>query len=1004
MEFNFTGSSRPQRTINVGGYAHPSSVADLAASARRARAERQQEKKRAWAASRIQARYRAHATATRTQQAWAAEFDRDADMPGDMVTWTRKLLFSGSRPTEAHAHRLAVWARQAAGEYEISDRAAWATLLRMAARDAIHVLTAAPVPWDDAWSLVQFLQTLLTGPQQDPPAAAVAHAALTWGLHRAMRQALALCPDGAGEAHTAIATVMLVPLEMAGNDATGRALFWHTLTRDVLTMPQWHTYMPTDVKNTFVMGMPWSELEEALQVHAAARPCPLENPDILANIVALTAPQVPQMKGRMLASYLSVMALLQNALPRVVFESVSAATRADLAVLVADATLRDLFAAAARSAASSRPALCAHLLALFELWPSPVVDKVLQSLLYGYDGKGQLLTAQPGSIARELWRGWLRSGGLVRALNAMGSDDSASRASDIREILTRSDLSADWAMLVVLGRVYGRCLLTLGDEEFYPPSMLTSEQPQRNPLTLDELVTLSGMLRTLVFHLWWSDAAVAMLDHCLPSTRLSVSHLRTQLTRLLQQLHSRDARQAFTPQGHWHMLSERDLPSFIQAVVLDERTRAAAHDDDTLHTGTMSRISQRSRALMTPRLDVLNEIPFVIPFEVRVEIFRQFVRNDAERLGLTRDLWGFGARHRATIRRSHVAEDGMAQLNGLGSRLKEPLEIVFIDQWGQPEAGIDGGGVFKEFLTSMVRTVFDTDRGLWRSNEREELYPTPHLYAQAEEQLVWYTFLGRIIGKALYEGILVNVNFAAFFLSKWLGPQGYIDDFASLASLDSELYRGLLALKHYNGDVEADFALNFTVTDDELGERRTSELIPNGANVMVTRENRLAYLYQMTRYRLSTQIEAQCRAFCGGLSDMIDPTWLRLFHREELRVLVSGTDAPVDIGDLRRHTVYGGYHEKDLAVQYFWEALEALDATSRRAFLRFVTSSPNPPLLGFGELRPQFAIRHAGDDASRLPTASTCVNLLKLPAYTSKEQCLAKLQYAIHANAGFDLS
>ena len=102
--------------------------------------------------------------------------------------------------------------------------------------------------------------------------------------------------------------------------------------------------------------------------------------------------------------------------------------------------------------------------------------------------------------------------------------------------------------------------------------------------------------------------------------------------------------------------------------------------------------------------------------------------------------------------------------------------------------------------------------------------------------------------------------------------------------------------------------------------------------------------------------------------------------------------------------MYGGYHEKDLAVDYFWQALEQLDQPSRKAFLRFVTSSPNPPLLGFAELNPKFAIRHAGDDAHRLPTASTCVNLLKLPAYTSTEQCLERLRYAIHSGAGFDLS
>ncbi len=44
-------------------------------------------------------------------------------------------------------------------------------------------------------------------------------------------------------------------------------------------------------------------------------------------------------------------------------------------------------------------------------------------------------------------------------------------------------------------------------------------------------------------------------------------------------------------------------------------------------------------------------------------------------------------------------------------------------------AGIDGGGVFKEFLTSLCKEVFDSDRGLWLSTKNNELYPNPHSYA-----------------------------------------------------------------------------------------------------------------------------------------------------------------------------------------------------------------------------------------------------------------------------------
>ena len=43
-------------------------------------------------------------------------------------------------------------------------------------------------------------------------------------------------------------------------------------------------------------------------------------------------------------------------------------------------------------------------------------------------------------------------------------------------------------------------------------------------------------------------------------------------------------------------------------------------------------------------------------------------------------------------------------------------------------------------------------------------------------------------------------------------------------------------------------------------------------------------------------------------------------------------------------------------------------------------------------------------DPGRLPTSATCMNLLKLPAYTSSEVLREKLMYAISAGAGFELS
>ncbi len=45
-----------------------------------------------------------------------------------------------------------------------------------------------------------------------------------------------------------------------------------------------------------------------------------------------------------------------------------------------------------------------------------------------------------------------------------------------------------------------------------------------------------------------------------------------------------------------------------------------------------------------------------------------------------------------------------------------------------------------------------------------------------------------------------------------------------------------------------------------------------------------------------------------------------------------------------------------------------------------------------------------GKDVTRLPSASTCSNLLKLPNYRRASTMREKLLYAINSNAGFELS
>lgn len=97
------------------------------------------------------------------------------------------------------------------------------------------------------------------------------------------------------------------------------------------------------------------------------------------------------------------------------------------------------------------------------------------------------------------------------------------------------------------------------------------------------------------------------------------------------------------------------------------------------------------------------------------------------------------------------------------------------------------------------------------------------------------------------------------------------------------------------------------------------------------------------------------------------------------------------------------YNKDHETIQIFWEVVKEFTEKQKQQLLKFVTSCSRPPLLGFTELHPPFMISPA-HEISHLPTASTCMHLLKLPMFTDKAILKDKLLYAISSGAGFELS
>ncbi|XP_030375441.1 ubiquitin-protein ligase E3C [Scaptodrosophila lebanonensis] len=580
-------------------------------------------------------------------------------------------------------------------------------------------------------------------------------------------------------------------------------------------------------------------------------------------------------------------------------------------------------------------------------------------------------------------------------------------------------------LLATFCMLFGRLLPTLHDVEFVENKLLvtpaTIQHVRLMPFSIAEIVQMSKTLK---------EISLGLVELAFPETRTNLQNYRSVLGHteaddkkfrhqkqiwanllnvvvfVLNQIHTRDLRLGFCPEGHW-TVSRLDLPldrptdlplthsSRLRGIRPFQPIRDFTRED--FENGPpMSTKQIRS-------ITILREIPFVVAFNKRVSILQGLVA--ANKMRVQGHLQAFlqGPSIMITVRRSHLYEDAYDKLrpeNEPDLRLK--FRIQFVSPLGLDEAGIDGGGVFREFLSELIKTAFDPNRGFFMVTTDNKLYPNPNVADLFSDFEKHYYFIGRILGKAIYENLLVELPLAEFFLTKLAGKYSDVD-MHQLASLDPELYRNLLYLKDYTGDV-SELNLDFTVASSSLGQTQIVELKAQGQVTPVTNSNRIEYLQLIADYKLNVQIRRHCIAFRKGLSNVLPIEWLYMFSNKELQILISGAEIPIDLEDLKKHCKYGGeYSPEHPSIVVFWSALESFDDLQRRQLLKFVTSCSRPPLLGFKDLDPPFFIQNAGD-MERLPTASTCTNLLKLPPFKTIEQMREKLLYAIQSGVGFELS
>ncbi|KAG8084775.1 hypothetical protein GUJ93_ZPchr0010g7597 [Zizania palustris] len=415
-----------------------------------------------------------------------------------------------------------------------------------------------------------------------------------------------------------------------------------------------------------------------------------------------------------------------------------------------------------------------------------------------------------------------------------------------------SSLPADapgWLLPVsIFCPIYKYMLKIIDNEEFYE---------QEKPLSLKDLKSLVFILKKALWELLWViPSHVSPTQKVLPNPsghkKLSIQNVKSRarigLCELLRQLQDWNNRLPFTSSNDFYSLQAAS-ENFVSQAILGN-TRAS---------------------------EIIKFAPFLAPFTSRVKIFTSQLANSRQSTMPHSAL----TRHQFKIRRNRLLEDAFDQLSMLSEEdLKGPIRVVFVNEHGVEEAGIDGGGIFKDFMENITRTAFDVQYGLFKETADHLLYPNPGSGMVHELHLQYFHFLGSLLGKAMYEGILVDLPFAAFFLSKLKQKHNFLND---LPSLDPELYRHLLFLKHYAGDISA-LELYFVIVNNEYGEQSEEELLPGGRDMRVTNDNVITYIHLVANHRLNYQMRTQSTHFLRGFQQLIPNEWINMFNEHEIQV------------------------------------------------------------------------------------------------------------------------
>jgi E3 ubiquitin-protein ligase HUWE1 len=269
------------------------------------------------------------------------------------------------------------------------------------------------------------------------------------------------------------------------------------------------------------------------------------------------------------------------------------------------------------------------------------------------------------------------------------------------------------------------------------------------------------------------------------------------------------------------------------------------------HRKILNELVRHTPKLMSGTFSLLVKNPKVLEFDNKRNYFSRSIHT---KNSTTRQSF---PPLQLSVRRDQVFHDSFKSLYfQTGDQMKYgKLSIRF-----HGEEGVDAGGVTREWFQVLSRQMFDPGYALFIpvSSDRTTFHPN-QLSGVNEEHLMFFKFIGRIIGKALYEGRVLDCHFSRAVYKRILGKAVSVKD---MESLDPDYYKSLVWM--LENDITDIITETFSVDNDKFGVVETIDFIPNGRNIPVTEENKHEYVRLMVEWKLTGSVKEQLDEFLKG--------------------------------------------------------------------------------------------------------------------------------------------